>query len=112
MVIPSRIKTIGDFINNGDNVVDVGADHGLLELYLVAKHPNILVTAVENKIGPYKILENNLKGLKNVRLSLSDGITAVGRSTKTVVIAGMGGCEIIKIMQKAVKTKNQKLLNA
>ena len=32
MVVSKRIKTIGDFIESGDVVVDVGADHGLLEL--------------------------------------------------------------------------------
>ena len=69
MVVSLRIKTIGDFIEKDDVVVDVGADHGLLELYLIAKHQNIKITAVENKIGPYKILENSLKGLKDVTLS-------------------------------------------
>ena len=98
MVVSQRIKTIGDFIEKGDVVVDVGADHGLLELYLIAKHEDIQITAVENKIGPYKILENNVKGLKNVELSLSDGIAAVNNKTKTVVIAGMGGLNIKNIL--------------
>ena len=98
MVVSSRIKTIGDFIESGDVLVDVGADHGLLELYLLAKYQDITITAVENKIGPYKILEKSLKGLKNIKLSLSDGITAVNRDTKTVVIAGMGGLNIKTIL--------------
>ena len=98
MVVSQRIKTIGDFIKKGDVVVDVGADHGLLELYLIAKHEDIQITAVENKIGPYNILENNVKGLKNVELSLSDGIAAVNNKTKTVVIAGMGGLNIKNIL--------------
>lgn len=98
MVVSERIKTIGDFILDGDVVVDVGADHGLLELYLLAKYQNVSITAVENKIGPYKILENSLKGLKNVRLSLSDGISVVNKDTTTVVIAGMGGLNIKNIL--------------
>ena len=98
MVISSRIKTIGDFIESGDVLVDVGADHGLLELYLLAKYQDIAITAVENKIGPYKILEKSLKGLKNIKLSLSDGIASVNKDTKTVVIAGMGGLNIRKIL--------------
>lgn len=98
MVVSSRIKTIGDFIESGDVLVDVGADHGLLELYLLAKYQDITITAVENKIGPYKILEKSLKGLKNIRLSLSDGIASVNKDTKTVVIAGMGGLNIKKIL--------------
>ena len=109
MVISSRLKTIGDFISDGDVVVDVGADHGLLELYLLAKCPNITITAVENKIGPYKILENSLRGFKNIRLSLTDGITSVGKDTTTVVIAGMGGLNIRKILNAYPnKVKNLK----
>ena len=98
MVVSSRIKTIADFIEDGDVVVDVGADHGLLELYLLAKYQNIAITAVENKKGPYKILEESLKGLKNVKLSLSDGISCVNGAIKTIVIAGMGGLNIKNIL--------------
>ena len=112
MVIPQRIKTIGDFIESGDVVVDVGADHGLLEVYLIAKYPDITITAVENKIGPYRILERNLKAYKNVRLSLSDGLESVGKTNKTVVIAGMGGLNIKNILDAyPKKTKNlQKII--
>ena len=98
MVIPSRIKTIGNFVSENDVVADVGADHGLLELYLLAKYPNVKVVAIENKIGPYKILDNNLRCFRNIRLSLSDGLTAVDSTVNTVVIAGMGGLNIKKIL--------------
>ena len=109
MVVSSRIKTIGDFIKPGEVVVDVGADHGLLELYLLAKSPEIQITAVENKVGPYKILETSLIGLKNVNLSLSDGITVVNENTTTVVIAGMGGLNIKNILDAyPEKVKNLK----
>lgn len=107
MVLPQRIKTIGDFIESGDVVVDVGADHGLLELYLIGKYENITITAVENKVGPYRILENNLKGYKNVKLSLSDGLECVSRQTKTVVIAGMGGLNIVKILSRYPEKTNR-----
>ena len=107
MVLPQRIKTIGDFIESDDVVVDVGADHGLLELYLIGKYENITITAVENKVGPYRILENNLKGYKNVKLSLSDGLECVSRQTKTVVIAGMGGLNIVKILSRYPEKTNR-----
>ena len=100
MQISSRIKTIGDFIEDGENIIDVGADHGLLELYLLSKFQNIRITAVENKIGPFKILENNLKGYKNVFLSLSDGLECLSSDIKTAVIAGMGGVNIKNILDE------------
>lgn len=100
MNISSRIQTIGDFISDGEIVADVGADHGLLELYLLAKHKNVLITAIENKSGPFDILERSLSGFSNVELSLSDGLDDIDPKTTTIVIAGMGGLNIKKILEK------------
>ena len=105
MTISTRIRTIGDFISSNEKVADIGADHGYLELYLLAKHNDIFITAIENKKGPYSILEKALRGFRNVKLSLSDGLTAVEKGTSTVVIAGMGGLNIKKI----IDAKNEKL---
>ena len=107
MNISSRIRTIGDFISDGEIIADVGADHGLLELYLLARHKDIFITAIENKSGPFAILDKNLRGFNNVRLSLSDGLDDIDPSTTTIVIAGMGGLNIKKILEK-----NQKKLNS
>lgn len=100
MTISTRIKAIGDFIEAGEKVADVGADHGYLELYLLAKHSDIFITAIENKKGPYLILERNLKGFKKVKLSLSDGLASIDESFTTLVLAGMGGLNIKKILDK------------
>lgn len=99
MNIPQRIQTIGNFINEGEVVADVGADHGLLELYLVSKYDNIDILAIENKKGPYSILKGNLKSLKNVTILLSDGISSIKDTTNTIVLAGMGGLNIKKILK-------------
>jgi len=107
MNISARIKAIGEFIEAGERVADVGADHGYLELYLLAKHSDIFITAIENKKGPFTILDNNLRGFKNVKLSLSDGLAAVEEDTTTLVLAGMGGLNIKKILDK----RSEKLEN-
>ena len=98
MIISKRLKTIGDFVNENDVVADIGADHGLLELYLIAKFRNISLLAIENKEGPFSILESKLRAFKNVRLSFSDGLTAVDRTINCLIIAGMGGLNIQKIL--------------
>jgi len=103
MNISARIRAIADFIESSERVADVGADHGYLELYLLAKHSDIFITAIENKKGPYSILENNLKGFKNIKLSLSDGLDKVDESTTTLVLAGMGGLNIKIILDKRLK---------
>ena len=98
MFISERIRAIGDFITSEDKVADVGADHGLLELHLLAKYKNIQILAIENKIGPYKILDERLRAFNGVRLSLSDGLVALDRIMNCLVIAGMGGYNIRDIL--------------
>lgn len=100
MLIPLRLRVIASFIKPGEVVADVGADHGLLELYLIARNTNNFVVAIENKKGPYINLRENLIGLKDVRLSYSNGLTAVDSTVDTVVLAGMGGLNIINILDK------------
>ena len=99
MHLPLRLRTIGDLIKTGEKVADVGADHGLLELYLIATHPGMEIVAIENKLGPYKNLQDTVSCLKNVRLSYSDGLTAVDKDVTTVVLAGMGGLNIKNIIE-------------
>lgn len=97
MRISDRLKTVASFIKDGSNVADVGADHGLLEIYLL-EHKNVnSILAIENKDGPFNILKNNLNDYE-VRLSLSDGIEDIDEKVDTIVIAGMGGILITNIL--------------
>lgn len=98
MKISNRLERIASFIKNDSFVGDVGADHGLLELYLLKNRKIKGIMAIENKIGPYKILENNLKDY-NVILSFSDGISKIDEKVDTLVIAGMGGKLIVDILK-------------
>ena len=115
MEFSSRIQTIGDFIVGGEKIADIGADHGLLELYLLAKHDDIEILAIENKIGPYNILDLNLRGVSKVKMSLSNGLEAVDDNIDTVIIAGMGGINIRNILNaypEKVKKLNKIIIDA
>ena len=98
MVVSTRIKTIGDFIKPGEIVVDVGADHGELEILLSPKVDHI--KAIENKSGPYSILKEAVKDLKNVEALYSDGLDDIDELIDTIVVAGMGGHLINDILKK------------
>ena len=100
MNIPLRLLTIASFIKPFEVVADIGADHGLLELFLIARNTNNSVVAIENKKGPYEILRENLIGIKNIRLSFSSGLEAVDKSVNTLVLAGMGGLNIVRILEE------------
>ncbi len=101
-MLSKRLAKILDFIEETDKVADIGTDHGyLLESCLLDKHVKF-VQGIENKKGPYERAFSNLSKYiaENVAiLSLSDGLTKLDPSINTVVIAGMGGELISKILE-------------
>ena len=114
MRISDRLKTIADFIKDGADVADVGADHGLLEIYLINQNKTKHLLAIENKSGPFSILKNNLIDY-DVDLSLSDGIEKIPESVDTIVIAGMGGiliCDILKAHKEKLTNVKQIVIDA
>lgn len=97
--ISNRLKKVAEQIKNNSSVFDVGADHGLLEKYLVENAVTNDIIAVENKIGPYSTLKANLANF-NVKIILSDGISSLNNKTDFVIFAGMGGILIKNILEK------------
>ncbi len=99
--INNRLKAIGDLVDSHSFVLDVGCDHGLLEVYLLKKKINIVGS--DNKQGP---LDNARKNYKNNHvkgeLRLGDGLDAL-KDEDTVIISGMGGLNIISILRKDIK---------
>ena len=103
--INNRLKAIGDLVDSHSFVLDVGCDHGLLEVYLLKKKINIVGS--DNKQGP---LDNARKNYKNNKvkgeLRLGDGLDTLN-DEDTVIISGMGGLNIISILKKDLeKTKS------
>lgn len=100
MKLSQRLLAIASFIKESSVVADIGADHGLLSVYLIENNIAKEVFAVENKIGPFSTLEKNTKKYPQIKVSLSDGISAIPEEVDTVVIAGMGGILISDILKK------------
>lgn len=100
MKLSQRLLTIASLVKEGSVVADIGADHGLLSIYLIKNKIAKKVFAVENKIGPFSILEKNTKKYPQIKVSLSDGISEIPEEVDTVVIAGMGGILISDILIK------------
>ncbi len=110
MKLSQRLLTIASFVKEGALVADIGADHGLLSIYLVENKHAKKVFAVENKTGPFLILEKNTKDYPEITCSLSDGISQIPSEIDTLVIAGMGGILISDILKKN-KEKLQNIEN-
>ncbi len=85
----------------GGIAADIGADHGKLMIALFEDGIISHGYAVENKKGPYDRLVKALreKGIENDVVPLfSDGLTDLPKAVHTVIIAGMGGNNIIDIL--------------
>ena len=100
--LSERLTAIYKMVPEGI-AADIGADHGKL---MIALFEGGILThgyAVENKKGPYNRL---LKALQERNLEddivplFSDGIKDLPESVHTVIIAGMGGNNIINILKK------------
>ena len=92
-----RLSKIASLVSY-DTIFDVGADHGELEKILSQSDNIKKIYAVENKKGPFLNLSHNVDGLTKVTSLLSDGIKDLKEDVNSLVIAGMGGINIVEIL--------------
>ncbi len=102
MKLSKRLQAIYDMVPSGV-VADVGSDHGKL---IISLFENGVITkgyAIENKKGPYNRLVKAIedaKAMDNITPMFSDGISELPSDVDVVVIAGMGGFNVIDILKK------------
>lgn len=105
-MLSKRLQSIYSLIEKGQNVADIGCDHGYLLIELYKNNISDTLLGVDNKIGPLKIAEENIKKERftsNINLSLSDGLDVVTVKYNCVVLAGLGSDTIIKIIENNIK---------
>lgn len=98
-----RLLTVAKMVKNSKTLADIGTDHAYVPVYLVVN--NIIDSAIAMDIneGPLnKACENiNKLSLNNkIKTRLSDGLSKLNDGeADTVIIAGMGGVLINKILE-------------
>ena len=100
--LSKRLQTIHDMLPNGVTA-DVGSDHGKLMIALFKSGKITKGYAIENKKGPYQRLVKALEAehlIDDIVPLFSDGIEDLPPEVKNVVLAGMGGDLIVKILKK------------
>ncbi|MBC7959710.1 MAG: SAM-dependent methyltransferase [Vallitaleaceae bacterium] len=105
MELTKRLEAIASHVKPGSIVADVGTDHGYIPIYLVKKGLVKMAYAMDINSGPLLKAEQNIlaHGLKDfIETILSDGLLELSnRDVDTVIIAGMGGMLIKKILEEA-----------
>lgn len=107
MQLSDRLSAIAAMVSKGNRLVDVGTDHGYLPIFLVESGQVPSAIAMDINQGPIErakehIKEHNLECYITTRLS--DGLTALKiNEGDTLVIAGMGGGLVRKIIHEGEK---------
>ena len=97
-MLSKRLKAISDFIPNKSKVIDVGADHALLDIYLTKeKDCQCLATDISSKCLE-KAKENIKKYNVNVETKVTDGLQGIKLKDEIIVLAGMGTKTILNII--------------
>lgn len=104
MQLSKRLEAVASFVTEGSKVADVGTDHGYIPIYLVETGKVKKAIAMDINKGPLERAGANIKksGLEDrIETRLSDGLKELKRDeVDTLVIAGMGGGLIIKILDE------------
>ncbi|MBO5343866.1 MAG: Nif3-like dinuclear metal center hexameric protein [Ruminococcus sp.] len=103
-MLDNRLKMCADMISGKGIVCDVGTDHALLAAHLITTGKCEKVIASDINEGPFESAHRTVEkyGISGkVDLVLSDGLKNIdGESVSDIIIAGMGGETIAKIISE------------
>lgn len=99
-----RIKKLCSYLETCESFADVGCDHGYCTLYMLKN--NLCKRAVISDVSQKclnkaeTLLQDFIKG-GQVTSVCCDGLEKIDKNTEQILIAGMGGEEIINILKTA-----------
>ena len=107
--ISERLSALAALVSQGNILADIGCDHGYLPIYLILQRRIPRAIAMDVRPGPLSRARENIGAyglLDYIEVRRSDGLEALAAGeAQTVVIAGMGG----PLMEKILKEGAQKL---
>ena len=98
-----RLFSVYKLISDNSNIVDIGCDHGLLDIYTYMHRKNISIIASDVNKNALNNAKNNIKRYnldKKIKTILSDGLSNIDTDNlDTIVISGMGAHTIVGILR-------------
>ena len=111
--ISKRLSAAADFVRAGAYVADVGTDHAYLPIYLAKTEKIRGGVASDINEGPYLCAKKNIaaEGLSHIITAVhTAGLCGIEKYAPTdIMICGMGGELISKILEDAPWVKNEKI---
>lgn len=109
--LDNRLSLCASFVRKGAKLADIGTDHAYLPIWLLSNGVIDHALACDINSGPLKSGQADVDryGLSNsIRLRLSDGLQNVSvDEADDIVIAGMGGELIVKILSECAWSKTK-----
>lgn len=107
--LTKRLTAVANFVPQGARLADIGSDHAMVPINLVASGKIDYAVAGEVITGPFSRAQAAVTdaGLATqIQVRLADGLAAIqaGDQIDTVVIAGMGGILIRDILARGWRT--------
>ena len=103
MELSIRLKTVAQAVTAGNRVADVGTDHGYVPIYLVKNNLSPGGIALDVNKGPLEKAKEHIRAEKlgsKIATRLGNGLVPIEPDeTDTVIIAGMGGDLICRILK-------------
>ncbi len=97
-----RLQAIANEVDDNVNIVDIGCDHGLLDVYLAKEKKNIHLIASDINSNALNNAKENIKKYQvqnKITTILSNGLNDIDTSNiNTMIIAGMGSHTIAGIL--------------
>lgn len=107
MEIGERLLKISSFVKQNSRIADIGTDHAKLPIYLLQNKIISYAVASDKNENPLYFAKENIGrfGLKKyIDVRLGDGLKSLkAGEVDTVIIAGMGGALITKILSESPK---------
>ncbi|MDE6312830.1 MAG: class I SAM-dependent methyltransferase [Lachnospiraceae bacterium] len=105
MELSRRLYAVAELVDTCESMADIGTDHGYIPIFLVEQKRVDYAIAMDVRTGPLERAREHIKqhGLDEyIDLRLSDGAEKLAqREVQAVVIAGMGGKLMAKIIDSS-----------
>lgn len=114
-MLSKRLKAIALLVPKNDNVIDIGCDHALLDVFLVKTNivNNIIVSDVSNNAleqGINNIKKYNLENYIDARVGNGMSVLKDTDNVDTIIISGMGTNTILEILNNKYLYNIKKLV--
>lgn len=108
MQLSERLRAVADFVTPQSRLADVGTDHAYVPIFLAEENRIVSAVAMDIVDGPLRRAQENIRahGLEDrIETRKSDGLSRLQPGeVDSVVIAGMGGLLICRILDQSRET--------